>query len=223
MTPEAIVRRARELGLDIIAICDHNSAANVGALQAASRAAGGPVVIAGLEVTTAEEVHVLGLFPTAAAARELGRALEERLPRIAWDDPNAGLCLDDDGEPLHGEQPLLIGSTGLPLDVAVAWIHERGGLAVAAHIDRPSFSVISQLGFLPPEVPFDALEISAAGWVRGRAAAHTGHGLPLLSSSDSHSTDELGAGTTVLEMEEPTLEEIALALAGARGRRIHHA
>jgi PHP family Zn ribbon phosphoesterase len=85
-------------------------------------------------------------------------------------------------------------------------------------MDRRSFSVPGQLGFLPPEVPFDGLEISAAGAARGRAAEFACHGLPLLSSSDGHFLEDIGSGFTVLEVEEPDFTELCLALRGIGGR-----
>ncbi|MCX5684822.1 MAG: PHP domain-containing protein, partial [Planctomycetota bacterium] len=78
MTPPAIVRAAVAKGLGMIAICDHNSAGNVRATQ---EAAGGRLsVLAGMEVTTAEEVHVLGLFPDAASAASAADEVLATLP-----------------------------------------------------------------------------------------------------------------------------------------------
>ncbi len=100
----------------------------------------------------------------------------------------------------------------------VSLIHSLGGLAVASHVDRRSFSVVSQLGFLPAEPRFDALEISAAGAARGRAAEFLSAGLPLLCSSDGHSPEEVGAGRTALHAEQASFAELALALQGRAGR-----
>jgi len=204
MTPGAIVARAVELGLDMIAVCDHNSAGNVAATQGA--AGGRLAVLAGIEVTTAEEVHVLGLLPDAAAAEAVGREVEAALPPRARED-----------------RRLL--STGCGLDVAgtVALIHGHGGVAVAAHVDRRSFGVLAQLGFWPEGAGFDAAEISAAG-ARRRAASQIPdsrlqipEGLPVVCGSDAHSLDELGAGRTVCELEEASFEGLAAALREGRG------
>jgi PHP family Zn ribbon phosphoesterase len=86
-------------------------------------------------------------------------------------------------------------------------------------VDRKSFSVVSQLGFIPSEAAFDALEISAAGAARGRAASFAGLGIPLVSSSDSHFLSDIGSSFTRLDVEEPCFAEIARALTGAGGRR----
>jgi PHP family Zn ribbon phosphoesterase len=195
MTPSAIAREAARKGLAVIAVCDHNSAGNVRAVgDAAARLPNGPVVIAGIEITTAEEVHVLGWFRTAddddAVAAELG--VDASVPSAA---------------------------STLTLSETVDLIHRHGGLAVAAHVDRRSFSVPGQLGFIPPEVPFDGLEISAAGATRGKAAGFLPHGLPLVSSSDGHFLEDLGTGFTLLEVSEPSFDEIAKALGTVEGRR----
>ncbi|MCX5758981.1 MAG: PHP domain-containing protein, partial [Candidatus Hydrogenedentes bacterium] len=80
MTPPAIVAAALEQGLDMIAICDHNSAGNAAAVQAAAGDA--LAVIAGMEITTAEEAHVLGLFPDAASAEAAGQEVRDTLPPV---------------------------------------------------------------------------------------------------------------------------------------------
>jgi 3',5'-nucleoside bisphosphate phosphatase len=194
MTPDAIVRAAARKGLAVIAVCDHNTAGNVRAVAAAAaRIPDGPVVIAGMEITTVEEAHVLGWFRTPGDAIAAAGELEV--------DP-----------------ALASAACQLSLSQTVDLIHRHGGLAVAAHVDRRSFSVPGQLGFIPPDVPFDGLEISAAGVARGRAAAFAGHGLPLVSSSDCHFLDDMGAGTTQLDVAAPSFDEIVMALGRVEGR-----
>jgi len=163
---------------------------------------------------------VLGLFPSHDAAELACRSVQAGLP--AWAPPRGCTqqrLLDEEGRILGYESHLLAGSSGLRLAEAVTMIRSLGGLAVASHVDRKSFSVIGQLGFLPREVRFDALEISAAGAARGRAMEFLSSGLPVLASSDGHVPEEVGAGCTVLEAEEPSFAELALALRGERGRR----
>ena len=180
MTPPAIVREAARKGMAVIAVCDHNSAGNVEAVAAAAAAIpDGPVVIPGIEITTAEEVHVLGFFPDAAAAcRAAGevtaglppwRPLAARTSTAGAREPEQEL-VDEKGSVTGIEDRMLAAASRFTLSQTVDLIHRHGGLAVAAHMDRKSFSVPGQLGFLPPEVPFDGLEISAAGAARGRAA-----------------------------------------------------
>ena len=183
MTPPAIVRAALARGLDMIAICDHNTARNVAAVQeAAAHAAqsaalhasqqAGPggaqwgheghlTVLAGMEITSAEEVHVLGLFPDATAAEAAGAEISRTLPEAG--DGYAAFfgeqpLMSADGNVLGAETAALALATSLELDAVVDLINRHGGLAVAAHIDRKAFSVISQLGFFPAEAGFDAIE-----------------------------------------------------------------
>ncbi len=210
MTPPAIVARALEAGLAMIAICDHNTAANAAAAQ---EAAGGRLaVLPGIEITTREEIHVLGLFADAAAACALSARVRATLPLRARED-----------------RRLLATGCGLDLAQAIALVHEHGGLAVASHVDRPSYGVIAQLGLFPRDAAFDAVEISAAGarrnaergvqeaeWQRRSGIPAT---LPLVCGSDAHSLDELGAGRTWLEAEEATFGELRLALRATGGRR----
>jgi hypothetical protein len=228
MKPAAIVREAALKGMAMIAVCDHNSAGNVEAVAAAAaRLPDGPVVIAGIEITTAEEVHVLGFFPDAAAARAAAAEVTAELPLwrpLAVRTSAAGArqpeqeLVDADGGLMGIEERMLAAASRFTLSQTVDLIHRHGGLAVAAHMDRRSFSVPGQLGFLPPDVPFDGLEISAAGASRGRAAEFSGHGLPLLSSSDGHFLEDIGSGFTVLDVEEPDFAELAKALRGIGGR-----
>ncbi len=231
MTPPRIVREAEAQGLALIAVCDHNTCGNAAAVaaaavaaaaaRAAAHAGGGRLaVIPGIEITTAEEVHVLGLFPDLCSAARAMERVQAGLP--AWAPPlgcTQQRLLDEEGRILGYESHLLSGASALTLGEAVALVRSLGGLAVASHVDRKSFSVISQLGFLPPEVRFDALEISAAGAARGRVMDFLPAGLPLLCSSDGHCPEEVGAGCTVLEAEEPSFAELAMALRGAGGRR----
>ena len=98
-------------------------------------------------------------------------------------------------------------------------IHGEGGVAIAAHVDRKSFGVFSQLGFFPQTAGFDGLEVSK--WLPAdspRLAEFAALGLPLVSSSDSHYLEEIGAVCTELVLLEPTFAELVLAFEGTAGR-----
>jgi hypothetical protein len=224
MTPPAIVREAAGKGIAVIAVCDHNTAGNVRAVAAAGAAIDdGPVVIAGMEITTVEEAHVLGWFGTSedacAAAEEVAPGLPLWRPRAlrTAKDPEQQL-MDAAGNETGIETRMLAAASRFTLSETVSLIHRHGGLAVAAHVDRRSFSVPGQLGFIPDDVPFDALEISAAGAARGKAAAFRAYGLPLVSSSDCHFLEDMGSGFTQLEVASPSFEEIVKALRQLEGR-----
>jgi PHP family Zn ribbon phosphoesterase len=222
MSPRKIVRRACERELRMIAITDHNSAENVGAVMAAARGTA-LRVIPGLEITSAEEAHVLALFAELAAALSMQELVYEHLLPGENDEELFGLQVvaneHDEVEDLN--KRLLIGATTLGLDALVNAIHERDGLAVAAHIDRESFSVVGQLGFIPPDVPFDGLGISRRlSLTAARARFPEYGGYAFLTASDAHELEDIGAAPTRVLVEDLTLHELQLALQGREGRRV---
>jgi len=214
MAPSMIVTRALEAGLDLIAICDHNSAENAASVARAAEGTG-LAVVPGMEIASREEVHVVGLFRDDDDARAVQEILYEHLD--GENDPETfgeQLVMNDKDEVLGRNSRLLIGATDLSLEAVVRAIHDAGGTAIAAHVDRPSFSVISQLGFIPPDVAFDAAEVC------GENLSAVPEELPVIRSSDAHRLEEIGARRTDLRVEQGTLAEIQMALKAAEGRKI---
>lgn len=170
-----------------------------------------------MEVTTAEEVHVVALFGDAADAGEMQGKVYQRLAAGENDPARFGyqVIVDEDENVLGLNRRLLLGATDMSLETVVSYIHRYGGLAVASHVDRPAFSVTSQLGLVPRGL-FDALELSPYGRPEDYAAL----GYPLLRSSDAHRPAEVGAGFTVFALAAPTFDEIKMALAGQEGRAV---
>ncbi len=222
MTPPAIVGQALAEGMAMIAVCDHNSARNVAAVQ---EAAGDRLaVLAGMEITTAEECHVVGLFPDAGAARAAGAEVGATLQRIDGGYETffgEQRVLDAAGAETARETLALATATPLDVDAVVELVHRHGGLAVAAHIDRPSFGVLGQLGFFPAGAGFDAVELSRhvpAG--SDREAEFAAYGLPILHSSDAHYLADVGAARTTIACARASFEELALAVRGLEGRSV---
>lgn len=222
MTPEAIVYNAIAKDLEIIAICDHNSARNVQAVQEAARHIAGDLflVLPGIEITTAEEAHLVALFPEAEAALAVSATIAENLPSLPRQSDLYGeqRIMNAQGEVTGQVMELLSFASTYSLDEAAALVRMHGGLLIAAHVDRPSFSVESQLGFIPDTPVFDALEISAAGYTQGKAKNYEALGIPLISSSDAHYKDNIGDGRCFLHIETLSFEEVALALKAQKGR-----
>lgn len=221
MTPPAIVQRAIHEGLAMIAICDHNTGGNT---TATKEAAGTDItIIAGMEIATVEDIHVIGLFPNSKTAAEVGETILATLPDLTDDSRRFGeqTFIDAKGNVLGSETKMLAASSMVKLSDSIHIIKQYNGLAVAAHIDRRAFSVISQLGMFPKDVHFDAIEISAAAVRTSRVSEFTAFGLPVIASSDSHFLSDIGTCYTVFEIVEPSFCELALALRGIGGRRCY--
>ncbi len=219
MEPGAIVQTALDRGLALIAVCDHNAAGNVDAVRQAAQ--GHLTVLPGVEIATREEVHVLGLFETPAQALRVAAVVAETLPMTSG-EPRPGeeqRLLDAEGRVIGLEPRALSAASTLSLEDVSALIRSQAGLCVAAHVDRPSFSVFSQLGLFPPGGLFDAVEVSAAGYRHGRAAEFAPLGLPIFASSDSHFLSDIGCCRTLFEMEAPEFAEVVMACKGVDGRR----
>ena len=225
MSPRGIVEAARALNLDLIAICDHNTAENAAAACRAAKRDGGRVkVLSGLEVCTSEEVHVLALFETPEKALDMQALVYDRMPPKTNRPEIFGeqVVANEDDEVEGFNERLLIGSVNLSLNGVTEAIHERGGLAVAAHIDRESYGLLGQLGFFPPDLDVDAIEISSrCNWPELLAVHPELTGKPVLRSSDAHYVKDIGSGWTEFQLEEPTLKEIGLAFRKQNGRNIN--
>jgi PHP family Zn ribbon phosphoesterase len=219
MSPPAIVEEAVRKGLHMIAICDHNAAGNTASMQEAAGTA--IAAVAGMEVTTVEDIHVVGLFPDAAKACSAAETVRANLPPLSERAKRFGqqLLMDAKGRVVGTESKMLAASSALTLSETVNLIKRHDGLAIAAHVNRPSFSVMSQLGLFPPDVGFDAVEI----FLKPNAVPPFGsehfHGLSVVSSSDSHFLFEIGRCATILEVAEPTFDELVQAIKGIGGRR----
>ncbi|MEG1823993.1 MAG: histidinol-phosphatase [Cloacibacillus sp.] len=213
---------AREAGLDIIGIADHNTCENFPGISEA--AGGNPVVIPCIETQSAEDIHILSVFPNYETALCYKEWLWKRIRPIKNNVDNFGyqIVVDARNEIIKEEEVLLIQGAGYEVDEIVAKLHSVGALAILAHVDRPAFSYPAALGPMPPDYPADAFELSrrlshdeAEEWRQrypGRA---------FIRSSDSHSLETLSrANCTKMMLEAPTFDEIKKALKNEDGRRI---
>lgn len=221
MSPAAIVREAVDKGISLIAICDHNSSENCGAVIKASEREK-LTVLPGIEVSSKEEVHVCALFDRLDNALELQALIYDRLEGEN-DEKVFGMqvVVNAEGEVLGFNRRLLIGATNLSVEKVVDSIHSLDGLAIAAHIDRESFGIIGQLGFIPPQLKFDALEISPRMKLEeARVRFSEYNKYPFLCSSDAHYLNDVGKGITTFLLEEASLQELRMAFRGEGNRRI---
>jgi PHP family Zn ribbon phosphoesterase len=220
MSPAAIVARAVELGLDWVAISDHNNARNAPALAVAAQRAG-VIALYGLEVRSVEEVDVLTLFETVEAALDYGAWVYAGLPAIPCDAARFGdqVVVDADDEVLDFVEKLLISGCEYAFEVVCDEARARGAVIIPAHVDRPANSVCSQLGWLPADVAVDAVEVSRFSDEAELVQAHRWLSRHTVARfSDAHRREEIGYQQTKLHVAAPTLSELRLALTGASGR-----
>ncbi len=220
MLPTTIIKQARDKNVDVVGICDHNSAENVLAVRKAGEKEG-VQVLGGMEMSSSEEVHILAFFDDDGALLEMQNIVYENL--FGENDEKyfgEQLIVDEYDKIIGSTNKLLIGSTSLGIDRIVELVHSLGGLAVASHVDRDSFSIISQLGFIPKELPLDALELS---WrcELSEVNNYESYGLPLVKSSDAHFLSDIGKAVTTFSLSAPSFSEVVMAFQNVEGRTVN--
>ncbi len=205
MTPNNIVNMALLKGLDVIAVTDHNSCGNV---RAVTEVAGDRLlVVPGMEIESSEEVHILGYFPTIEVAEKMEELICRNSPSIKNRPEIFGrqLYLDAEDEIVGEEERLLVTASGMTAKEVFHFVRKLGGVAVPAHIDRSSYSMVSNLGFLPPELNIGAVEITGANresWEKDYP------GLMVLTSSDAHYLGDMAEPMWFLDIKDNFIFEI---------------
>ena len=219
MLPGAIVERAKKRDLDGIGICDHNSTENVAAVRKAGDKEG-LQVLGGIEITSREEVHLMGFFGSDDALGKMQGLVYENLPgKNNLDVFGEQVVVDENDKVIDSNTRLLMGATNLAIDEVVRLIHDLEGLAIASHVDREGFGIIGQLGFIPPELPLDALGLSAR-CNAGDAEGYKSHGLPLVRSSDAHLPGDIGKAYSRFLLDTFSFREIVMAFGNIDGRKV---
>ena len=207
MLPAVLAIEAMDAGIDILALTDHNSTRNLPAFAEACEIAGITGVY-GLEVTTVEEVHVLALFEHLSDAMEFGEFIEFLLPDIRNAPQLFGdqLIVDLAGEVVGELEKSLFGAADISFENLIEEVLARDGLVIPAHIDRPSNSVLSNLGFLP-ELRYSALEA-----IRIPLMCETWSN-PIIQGSDAHMIEHIGRRFCSIESTRPDFQGLKGALA----------
>lgn len=186
MTPFNVANMAVLNGLSIIAITDHNAVGNCAAVERAGKEIG-LTVIAGMELETAEEVHVVMLFPSVQKAQECAQEVDGRRFKIANRPEVYGrqLLLDERDEVVGEEDSLLVVATDIGVYEVVALAEKYGGVAYPAHIDRPSHGILQMLGGIDEDMGFTAVELSSAA-TEDQVKEWQQKGYIVVRSSDAH-------------------------------------
>ena len=202
MTPNNIVKMALLKGLELIAVTDHNTARQLGAVAGVCEALGLGLV-PGMEITTREEVHLLAYFLTVEQALAFSDFLYPHLPPIPNRPDFFGpqWVMDGEDRVVAEEERLLISALDLSVDQLTGEILGRGGLAVPAHVNRGGNGLLNALGFIPPGAPFSALEVTRALPCPPDPSLKR---YPHLHSSDAHRLEDMLERVEFLPLDQPT-------------------
>ena len=203
MTPFSIAGMAKLNGLDVAALTDHNACGNCESFFLACETYG-IVPVAGMELTTCEDAHLLCLFRTLANAQAFAARVGGRRVRIPNRTAVFGrqLFIDRRDEPCGEEADLLINATTLSLEEGAALAGEFGGAAVPAHIDREANGILAVLGGLPEKPDFPAVEVREAGARERLEREYPAlRGKRWIASSDAHRLCDIAEPGCPLELD----------------------
>lgn len=214
MTPGNIAGMAAIKGLDVVALTDHNSAKNCPALLQTAKQFG-VLFIPGVELTTQEEVHVVGLFPTLEHAMAFDRYIKKMLIRVENNSEIFGKqqVLDENDEIVATEPYLLINSTNISFDDAYCAIDKYNGVMIPAHIDKSTTSLLSNLGFVPENSRFKCVEVkNMVNWHRLKQQNPYLEKCRVITNSDAHYLEHINEPVNYLTVESKTIEGVLKAL-----------
>ena len=204
MTPNNIVNMAAISGLDAIAVSDHNSVKNVRAAMEVGKSVG-VAVIAGMEVETEEEVHILTLYPSPDAAEAAAAEVYKSLPDIKNRPEIFGrqLIMDAEDNITGIEEKLLISPAAMSVNRLFDVVKSVGGLFIPAHVDRHSYSVLTNLGFIPDDLDIRRIEVSKstadlAAYLDGRPELKK---YEIMRNSDAHYLADISQRGAYLEID----------------------
>ncbi|MDL2237781.1 PHP domain-containing protein [Christensenellaceae bacterium OttesenSCG-928-K19] len=197
MTPNNIINMAALKGLDVVAICDHNSTFNV---RAAARVAKevGICFIPGIELNTAEEVHLLVYFDDVDKAEAFGDMAYDALPAIQNEEMYFGnqLVLDEQDEVSGKKEKLLISALPFDLKTCFELAREYDGVAVPAHVNKYTDSILANLGFFPTDIAINTIEVMKSVPLDMDTSAYQ-----VIYNSDAHMLPQISERENSLEVD----------------------
>ncbi|RUT78665.1 PHP domain-containing protein [Ancylomarina longa] len=222
MSPVNIVRKAKERAIDILGITDHNSTLHAPLIRKLAEKEG-IMVLMGAEVTTREEVHCLCFFENEECLSEFQYYLEENLPNIPNDIKHFGyqVMVNEKEEIIKEIENLLVSGLKKGINDIEKMVHQLNGLFIPAHVNKMQNSVISQLGFLPPDLNVDALEISRHITKREFLKKNKYlNAYTFIQSSDAHYIENIGDAVSKFHLDSLSFSEIRMALHGLNKRLV---
>lgn len=210
MSPVNIVKKAKERGLDIIGITDHNSTLH-GALVRKLAEKEKIFVLTGVEVTSREEVHCLAFFENDILLNEFQHFIDRSIMMIPNDVEKFGYqVVVDENEKISKQiEHLLIVSIDKSVEEIEKEVHKLGGIFILAHIDKKKNSIMSQLGFIPDELNIDGVEFSKYANIEEYLTSNKYlNKYKYIQSSDAHYISDVGTVYTEIECDRLGFQEI---------------
>ncbi|MBQ1806601.1 MAG: PHP domain-containing protein [Ruminococcus sp.] len=208
MTPNNIVHMAKLLGLDVIALTDHNTSHNCEAAMAVGREIG-LLVIPGMEMTTSEDIHAVCLFPDLEKALAWSDYVDAHRIKVKNRVNIYGeqIIMNELDEPIGEIEHLLLPATEISIMHAYAKVKEFGGICYPAHIDRDSLSILSVLGEIDESCGFKTAELADISKLDELKKHHPIlDTLHIITCSDAHYLENMRGAENTLELEELTAE-----------------
>ena len=206
MSPRVIAEELSQRDIKIAALTDHNTSLNCPAFKIACEKLG-IFPLFGMEIQSMEELHLLCLFEDLQVAMDFSQEIYQILPNIKNIPEKTGdqVYVNEDDEILGELEKYLIMSVPLSIEEIEEKVHQLGGLFIPAHVDRPAFSMFSQLGYVP-KGNYDALEVTrippmVQNPLTNQLEPLDVYSYPLITSSDAHFEEHIGRRTTILEIE----------------------
>jgi hypothetical protein len=189
-SPRILAETAAIKKLKVLALTDHNSSLNCPAFSFHCRRLG-IIPIYGIEVTTQEEVHILTLFANLDAARAFGEYIYSIITPVPNNPEKMGdqVYVDEEDNILGNVEYYLINAVEIGIDALSKKTAEYNGIVIPAHVDRPAFSMTSQLGTVI-QGPWAALECISIN--RFSMSPFNTYNFPLISGSDAHLPEHIG-------------------------------
>ena len=210
MSPENILYFAQVQGLNMIGITDHNSTRQAPIIRDYGKTKG-IFVLTGAEICSKEEVHALTFFETDEQLTIFQHYLDVHLPDIPNDPEKFGfqVVVDPEEQIIYEEPKLLISALNQSLEEIAHKVRQLDGIFIPAHIDKPCFSILSQLGFVPPDLRYDALELSSHTSLSKFLSGHPElKSASFIQSSDAHYPGDIGKIYTQLKIEDFSFKNI---------------
>ena len=216
MTPNNMAGMGVLNGLNIMALTDHNTCRNAPALIRAAEQYG-LIVLPGMELTTQEEVHVVCLFADLADAMDFDSYVYDRLMKIRNKTDIFGeqVIMDENDEPVGEEEFFLTNATEISFDQVFDTVKAHHGIMIPAHLDKSTTSLLSSLGFIPPDSKFTCAEVKNLGKLHGLLQDHPYlKNCRIISDSDAHYLPDIQEAVHTLPFADahPSKEEILWVL-----------